>query len=132
MFHRSAWWWLYESKHVATFIIDIKLVVVLLYFILSIKWNTSGWLQLKKLLHYIQFLENIMLDWKLPSQWLRVSRCDLSDYTASYPRRPQSVILLVFFQHLKHFLTSTGPSLMNVHSPEIRVSTGREFLYTLR
>jgi len=42
-------WWLYESKHVATFIIDNKISCVLTELTLEyLRENTSGWLQLNE------------------------------------------------------------------------------------
>jgi hypothetical protein len=48
MVHGLAWWWLYESKHVATFIIDNKLVVFWLLYILSNLVKHIGMAPIKK------------------------------------------------------------------------------------
>jgi hypothetical protein len=62
------WWWLYELKHVATFVINNNLVVFRLYVILSIKYDTAGWLQLKKnvvtVALYREHLVKKLLLWK--------------------------------------------------------------------
>ena len=60
MVQKLAWWCLYESKHVATFMIDNKITCVLTEPTLRIfSDNTSGWLQLKFKKNYVTSLIGI-------------------------------------------------------------------------